>query len=1410
MKTKSQPSALRIQFSAFRSQVSGFRFPVFRLSPLRIPHSAFRISSRSLFGNPLAVRRGIGWAGRAVALALVFSMSLGGNAWAAPINWNSATTISGDTNVLNAGALNYAYTFSSIATAPTVNSVLFTKTNSTTTIGTNVTLSGFTNNNGTIYQSSPSAGTWAGLTTAYKGMLQGGDYGGTGAATVTLQSLTSGHVYATQIWVDDSRATGASRTETVTSTGGNTVTLDYNSTDANGGVGQYTTGRFVADAATQVFTLQGNISTQLNAFQVRDVTNIGNWVGTGGATWDAATTNNFASNLFSAALTTTTFATAKAPLSAVTFADTYWSSSVQTAVTQTNVTVDAAGVSTGTVYFDNSSVNYTIGNASGAIGITGATAIVKNGSGTVTLNGVNTHTGGTTITAGTLKTGVNGALGNGNYALTITGGTFDLNGVASQQVSAFNGSGGTVLNSVNGGTAILVVGGDHLGGTYSGTIADNAGGGATGKVALSKVGNGTQILSGPNTYTGNTTLSSGTIQIGIASVGSVGSITSSAIGKGTLTFNGGTLSSDSTTDRIILNAVTFTGNAVLGDATKTGKLTFAAGLDLGAATRTMTLNSDVQLDGAFSNPGANSAVVKDGSGTLTINVSNAGVDFGAGNPSGFQIKAGKVLATNTAAFGSAGQIVTLNGGTGTSAGSTVEFATDSSPNAYVLNQNSGNNGTVILNRATSGTAITYSMGTAALGSGNIFNVQKGGNVTDTPTLALTGLTLSAGSAGTTTLSPTTANISITGAVTASGAANLKTLQLDGTSTDNLISGNISDGTATPLSLTKANTGTWTLSGNNGYTGATTINAGTLAAGSSTAFNNTSALSMAGSGTLNLGGFDASFTSINAGVSTNTITTSGLGTATDTLTISNMTPTNTNFAGLISDGATRKVAVAISSNGLNTGLSNVNNTFSGGFTLLGQTGANTYGVKLVPVTGATVSGGVVTKGPYGTGSIYIGQAATDKAQFYFTADSVTLANNIVVNTSAGTDAGGTFRVESKNNTISGAIQANQASVMLYHNGQYSGGTGGASSITLTGPISTGALATAGLTVQESNYTSANGRTLTVILNNSNVVPSSYTGATTVTGQGATLQIGASDQIPNGSGKGIVAVNTSAILDLNGYSETINGLTGAGTIDNVAATGGLTNTLTLGDGDATGNSFTGVIKNTAGTLSVAKIGTGTQTFGGANTFTGGLFIKNGTVTASTVNTALGGATGTGTVTLGDTTGSNPATLLVGTTGLNYANPIVLATNPSVGTLTLGNAGTAISTTFSGGVTGNNSFTINENATTGTISFATGDINNAGAITNIGAGTGSTSISANIGSNVTDVTQNSSTAGLDSLGQQQLHRQHGGFLGNTDRDEGGGALRLQQFQQNLGRQSCHAEAQLRWGQRLGQRRVGQPADQ
>jgi fibronectin-binding autotransporter adhesin len=136
---------------------------------------------------------------------------------------------------------------------------------------------------------------------------------------------------------------------------------------------------------------------------------------------------------------------------------------------------------------------------------------------------------------------------------------------------------------------------------------------------------------------------------------------------------------------------------------------------------------------------------------------------------------------------------------------------------------------------------------------------------------------------------------------------------------------------------------------------------------------------------------------------------------------------------------------------------------------------------------------------------------------------------------------------------------------------------------------------------------------------------YAGATTVSL--GTLKLGAASVIPDGSGKGDVTVNGT--LDLNGYSETINGLSGAGTIDTIA---GGTPTLTVGNDNAT-STFSGTITNTLGSLALTKDGTGALTLSGASTYSGGTTLNSGKLTVANSE-----AIGTGALTLNGGTLSN----------------------------------------------------------------------------------------------------------------------------------------------------------------------------
>ncbi len=735
-----------------------------------------------------------------------------------PIAWNTPTQIAGNTDVLTAGSLNYAYNFNN--STQTVNGVTFTGTNSTTTIGTDVTLGGgsWDGNAGSSTFGAVS-GTFNGLTPAYKAMLAGASYA-TGVKAITLQNLTSGRVYATQVWVNDSRTTGNARNETFTSTGGNAATLDYNNTNALGGVGQYSTGRFVAGAATQQFTISGNGgsgATQINAFQVREVTNIGNWIGTGGATWDAATTNNFASNLFSDALVTTTFTAAKAPLNSVVFADSYWNAGVSTAVTQTAVTVDAAGVSASAVFFDNSAVDYTISNASGVTGITGGTALMKSGSGKVTLSSANTYTGITSITGGTLEysssdnqtlsgafTGTGTLTKSGAGTLTLTNSGNTHSGTTTISGGTLQIGGGGRLGNGSYGNTISIASGATL--QYSSSAAQTLSGAITGLGGITKDTTSELTLSSTsNTYSGTTTISAGRLGVTVATNLSSGATSVVQSGTGQLFINNTTGTFNNPFH------ISTTGFAESGDSQNnvSGAIRMGSGSPGSMSlSNTITLAGNSRISGFL---GATGTLVNTISGQIT---GGFGIDF-----YGFQT------------FANTAEVFVLSNTANNYTGTTT-----------ILNSNYNTTNLT-------GVSTTLRLGASSVipdgaNAGNVAFAINGTNNNAVVALDLNGfsetingLTVNAG-----TFTKRITN-SVTGASVLSIGANDTTSSFSGTITD--------AGTGKTLGITKIGAGNLTLTNSNNYIGGTIINGGTLTLGHATdTLSNTGAVNVNG-GTLAL-------------------------------------------------------------------------------------------------------------------------------------------------------------------------------------------------------------------------------------------------------------------------------------------------------------------------------------------------------------------------------------------------------------------------------------------------------------------------------------------------------------------------------------------------------------------------------
>ena len=192
--------------------------------------------------------------------------------------------------------------------------------------------------------------------------------------------------------------------------------------------------------------------------------------------------------------------------------------------------------------------------------------INKAGTSTLTLGGANTYTGNTTVSAGVLQLGnalalqnstldtTSSLLGDASNGLKTAQTTLTLGGLSGNKDLA------SVFTTASGGytglTALTLNSGNGSLKSYSGIIAD----GATG-MTLTKIGAGTQTLSGANTYSGLTTINEGTLTV-------AGSITSSSV------VNGGLLTVNGTAGEVTVNTGgTLSGAGTIGTTTVAGTLT---------------------------------------------------------------------------------------------------------------------------------------------------------------------------------------------------------------------------------------------------------------------------------------------------------------------------------------------------------------------------------------------------------------------------------------------------------------------------------------------------------------------------------------------------------------------------------------------------------------------------------------------------------------------------------------------------------------------------------------------------------------------------------------------------------------------------------------------------------------------
>ena len=426
---------------------------------------------------------------------------------------------------------------------------------------------------------------------------------------------------------------------------------------------------------------------------------------------------------------------------------------------------------------------------------TGGGTVTKTGTGRWTLSGINTYTGLTTISAGTLRIAGLGA-GIPNTSNVVIDGTLDLNG-NNETVGSLTGSGRILSNT---GGAVTFTAGTTTSTTFTGTIEDGSG-----TVAFTKAGTGTLTLSGNNSYSGLTTINAGMLKLGAAGDG-----TNSPLGTivgGTTITSGAALDLNGFT-MLTEEELTVRGTGISSAGallnTSANDVDYNGLLALGANASVMVNAGDINIKNLGEITGSGFALTLGGTGTGTLySIINTG--------SGTLIKSGAGVWTLSGEN-------TFTGTTTITAG-TLKLGAGASVLGTTANNTTVSTGAVLdLNGYTLSTAEPLTInGTGISSSGALINSSA------TP-VSYTGL-LRLGSASSIIVAAGDIDLTNSGIVTGPGFG----LTLGGNGNGSLASVlNTTTGV-----LTKSGTGTWTLSGANNHTGATNITAGILKAGAST-------------------------------------------------------------------------------------------------------------------------------------------------------------------------------------------------------------------------------------------------------------------------------------------------------------------------------------------------------------------------------------------------------------------------------------------------------------------------------------------------------------------------------------------------------------------------------------------------
>ncbi|CAN5347399.1 hypothetical protein BH09VER1_BH09VER1_28040 [soil metagenome] len=530
-------------------------------------------------------------------------------------------------------------------------------------------------------------------------------------------------------------------------------------------------------------------------------------------------------------------------------------------------------------------------------------------------------------------------------------------------------------------------------------------------------------------------------------------------------------------------------------------------------------------------------------------------------------------------------------------------------------------------------------------------------------------------AGDFTFKGTTKNLNLgTGAVTLTGGSRQVTVN----ALTLTVAGVIGDG-GNGYGLTKAGAGGLTLSNMNTYTGATTVDAGTLTENVSVisgSLSNSASDYISTSSTLVLGGGTYVLAGRANGLALSSTTSAAYGSGATSVTLGSVAGLVVGQAFTLATGSPAGEYIkSISGNVVTLGIA----TTASGTAGTGASASSTVVNTSQTFAGLTVKAGASTIAPTSPGNsttVNLG-AITRNAGGLLT---FTLPASGAITTSSGTDAfgllgagltvgnndwatlSGTSVVAFTAYTTQNSLGSWAANQNITTSAQVSGSLGAnlalgslrlnpgnafASIINLNGKILTvndGILQTSttgqGASITNGTLQGANGDLVVInrasgLTISANVVDNStataftkggaatvvlsgsntYTGATYV--DTGTLQAGSA--APSFGNNSAVVVSTGAALNLNNFSQSIGSLAS----NNPTGTG----LLTLGTGSLTtgGNNTSTVFNGTiTGSGGFTKVGTGTQTLSGNNTYTGATSISAGTLLLSSASNNIASST------------------------------------------------------------------------------------------------------------------------------------------------------------------------------------------